>query len=730
MKHLGDITKINGHEVPGVDCVVGGSPCQDLSQAGLMIGLAGDRSGLFFQQIRIIKEMRDNDRANGRTGVDIRPRYGIWENVVGALSSPGKKDKGKDFAVILTEFIRVAEPEAPPVAVPEEGWPTSGCIIDEMGNWSICWRVMDAQYWGVPQRRRRICLVCDFNGLNAPKIVFGEFEHIGSTEQAGRESPDGHIGGLSRSSVQPVSQGLPGNPDESQQERQATAGDAGDGLGGAIGCDLYNGALSGDKAVTLNTNTNATGAGPTVVVPEAFGCDTYNYTVTGDKACTLNSNSCITSSRVGPTVCQPVAYNGSNITSPINKTNPQPGDPCHTLTDDNRNYLVQSVIAVDQGGGKSGASHYEDISPTLTCTNDGAPAVVYGISPYHSNAMKSDNPHSGYYEADTARTLDALQCGYPGCNQGGMAVVQPILDDQGGSRISVRDDGKCPTLRAEAHGNLPCVLEMQGFGKYKDSGIASSLKARDYKDATDLVVAGVDCRNATEIPGQNITLQSSCYHNLNSGNVVRVKHIVRRLTPLECERLQGFPDNWTLIGEPIEEEVADYTYIFDESKYVAPKPEDFGLTDDYISQYADVDDDDIYEDCDPEEDEEYDKYLEYLDACENARRKATKKVKIGSHMETNYYYTDLNGKRKKVSDSARYKALGNSIALPPWKWIIKRLCACYERDATMASLFDGIGGFPLIWEQLNGKGSCLWASEIEDFPMAVTIYRFGGNENG
>lgn len=121
---------------------------------------------------------------------------------------------------------------------------------------------------------------------------------------------------------------------------------------------------------------------------------------------------------------------------------------------------------------------------------------------------------------------------------------------------------------------------------------------------------------------------------------VCVRYIVRRLTPLECERLQGFPDGWTDIGE----------------------------------------------------------------------------------------WIDSKGKKHKPADSPRYKALGNSIAIPPWKWVLKRLCACYERDATMASLFDGIGGFPYIWEQLNGKGSCLWASEIEEFPITVTKLRFGGNE--
>ena len=213
-------------------------------------------------------------------------------------------------------------------------------------------------------------------------------------------------------------------------------------------------------------------------------------------------------------------------------------------------------------------------------------------------------------------------------------IDQHILDDQGWQQISVRTDGKSPTLRAEMHGNVPCVLDAPD--------VAHTLRAKancDFReDSETYVVCGVDRRNATEYEEQTGALQASACNNMNSNNVVRVRYIVRRLTPLECERLQGFPDGWTDIGE----------------------------------------------------------------------------------------WVDSKGKKHKEADSPRYKALGNSIALPPWKWVLKRLCACYERDATMASLFDGIGGFPLIWEQLNGKGSCLWASEIEEFPMAVTKLRFGG----
>ena len=221
--------------------------------------------------------------------------------------------------------------------------------------------------------------------------------------------------------------------------------------------------------------------------------------------------------------------------------------------------------------GPQGDGINEDVSFTLNTVD--RHSVCYAIGSFNSNAWKSDNPYSGVYEADKAKTLDALNCGYPACNQGGMAVV-----------------------------------------------------------------SAVDCRNATE-DIVNGTLQSGAFRSLNCNNVVRTRYIIRRLTPLECERLQGYPDGWTDIGE----------------------------------------------------------------------------------------WVDSSGKKRQTSDAARYKALGNSIALPPWKWVLKRLCACYERDATMASLFDGIGGFPYLWEQLNGKGTCLWASEIEEFPMAVTNVRIGGN---
>ena len=318
-------------------------------------------------------------------------------------------------------------------------------------------------------------------------------------------------------------------------------------------------------------------------------------------------------------------------------------------------------------------------------------ARAYSFDSLASNSMKSKNPYSGCRSVEVAKTLDT-SIPDPSKNQGGIAVL--CLNDQGGNVMGMSHDVS-GTLRAQEHGHQPSILDMShacdvirdcgdvapslqarmgtggnqipltyqkttgtlspgahagsynGQDAYNDMLVVSSeispalrAKANDpYRTDMAAYVASVDCRNFTEGGEINGTLQAkeSEGQSLNLNNTVRQNMVVRRLTPLECERLQGFPDHWTDLGE----------------------------------------------------------------------------------------WTDSKGKRHKDADSPRYKALGNSIALPPWKWLLKRLCGNYERNATMASLFDGIGGFPLIWEQLNGRGTCLWASEIEEFPIAVTKRRFG-----
>lgn len=174
MIHVGDITKLHGAELPPVDIICGGSPCQDLSVAGARAGLAGARSGLFMEQIRIIQEMRDADRKSGRTGIHIRPRFGIWENVIGALSSgrdaeTGQKKPGADFQKVLEAFLQVEEPYLHAVR-PEAGrWEYAGGILGVRS--SVAWVIWDAQHFGVPQRRRRVFLVADFAGYSAIPIL-------------------------------------------------------------------------------------------------------------------------------------------------------------------------------------------------------------------------------------------------------------------------------------------------------------------------------------------------------------------------------------------------------------------------------------------------------------------------------------------------------------------------------------------------------------------------------
>lgn len=569
MQHLGDITKLDGAAIEPVWCVTGGSPCQDLSIAGKRAGLAGARSGLFMEQIRVIKEMREHDKHLGWAGELIRPRYMVWENVPGALSS----NKGRDFAAVLEETIRIVEPESPGVEVPAKGWPTWGGYRDVDGRWSVAWRVHDAQYWGVPQRRRRIALVADFGGDTAHEILFERAGVSGDLE------PRGEAG-------------------------ERPAGSAESGVNPAVARSLT---ARADGSPCIDRGPNI------VCSPYPGGCMT-------------------------PWGAQSQRVYDENGVSPTLSSRENSGL--------NRQAVLCAAFKPGNSEQARSIGYQEELSPTLNAERGGnKPAVVapvaYGICSYASNSMMSGNPHSGIYEADTSRTLD-LNGGNPACNQGGIAVVQQAFDMTHACDV-IRECGEiAPSLQARmgTGGNqVPLTYQMQGFGDYRQADVASACKQRDYKDSTDLVCA-VDCRNFREGGEANGTLQAkeSGGQSLNLNNTVRQNMVVRRLTPLECERLQGFPGGWTDIGD----------------------------------------------------------------------------------------YTDSTGKKRKTSDSARYKALGNSIALPFWRWMFGRMAAYLPEGATLGSLFDGIGGFPLCWEDVHGTGTAIWASEIEEFPIAVTKKRFGG----
>lgn len=564
MLHLGDITKIHGGEAPVVDVVIGGSPCQDLSIAGKRAGLAGVRSGLYMEQIRIIKEMRERDRRMGRTGEFVRPRYMVWENVPGAFSSNG----GKDFAAVLEEAIRIAEPEAPDIEVPEKGWNTWGGYHDEMGGrWSVAWRVLDAQHWGVPQRRRRIALVADFGGDTAWEISFER-------------------------------QSMSGDFAESGARGEGLAGDSERGAGGA----------GKDAGSVICLQGNAIDRADTA------GCNGKGWKE--DVCYTLN------------TIDRPAICAGPNCLTPWDSQS-------------KRVYSEAGVMPTLPAGENSGQNQEAVLCAGFKLGN-------------------SEQARSIGYAEEQAPTLNA-ECG-------GNKPAVMCLNDQGGNVMGVSHDVS-GTLRAQEHGHQPSILDMShACDVIRDCGeVAPSLQARmgtggnqiplTYQKTTGTLSPGAhagsyngqDAYNDMLVCGATVpdiahTLKAkaNCDFREDSETYPVQNRVVRRLTPLECERLQGFPDGWTDIGDWVK--------------------------------------------------------------------------------------TDKRGRKIKVkgsADSPRYKALGNSIALPPWKWLLKRLCGNYERDATMASLFDGIGGFPLIWEQLNGRGTCLWASEIEEFPIAVTKRRLG-----
>jgi DNA (cytosine-5)-methyltransferase 1 len=491
VKHLGDICKINGAEIEPVDCITGGSPCQDLSIAGKRAGLAGERSGLFMEQVRIVKEMRERDRRNGRAGDMVRPRFLVWENVPGAFSSNG----GEDFQSVLEEIIHIAEPT---VSVPrfEGKWTKAGAIDGD--GWSVAWRTHDAQYWGVPQRRRRISVVADFGGDTAWEILFN------------RQSVSGH-------------------PAES----------------GAAGEDPAAGAESGAGRAGKDT---------------------------------------------GSVICL--------------KGN-----------------------AVDRDTAQNGKWYQEDKSYTLDATDRHGVCAGFKLG-------NSEKARSIGYAEEQAPTLNA-ECG--GNKPAVMAFdTTQITSKQNGS---IPDFGKpCHTLNANAH--VPCaVLDMnrqipltyqKTTGTLSPGAHAGSYNGQDAYN--DMLVCGA----AVPDVAHTLKAKANCDYRWDSETYPVQNMVVRRLTPLECERLQGFPDGWTDIGEWVDEE----------------------------------------------------------------------------------------GRTHKQADSPRYKALGNSIALPFWHWMFCRMAEHLPGKATLGSLFDGIGGFPLCWESIHGKGTARWASEIEKFPMAVTKLRF------
>ena len=468
MKHYGDISRMDGGKIEPVDIITFGSPCTDMSIAGKRAGLDGAQSSLFYQAIRIIKEMRC--ATNGRY-----PRWICWENVVGAFSS----NRGFDFKAVLEAVIGIIEPGAE-VPMPEKDrWPYADIYMGE--RWSVAYRTFDAQHWGVPQRRRRVYLVGDLAGQCAGQVLF-------------------------------ESEGLSGYSAEGFRSWQRAARNSAAGLGAAGGIclnDQGGGRMDVSQEVTATLRAQEHGHPPCVLA--AGFCKECSAQSRGvgfemERAPTLRAGAIPTA--VYENHSQDTRYTGPLDTAPtVSSTYGTGGNnqPFVVEADTPKTLKIRSGC---EGGGK-GALIQEDVSATLSCNNDQTLFVpkCYSIGAAFSEGMLSDNPHSGIYEADSSRTIDQSG-GNPSCNQGGIAVVEG------------------PT-----YAMTPCTYTQIEREK------APTLNARDFKDPT----------------------------------FVNAGYSVRRVTPTECARLQGFPDFWCAgldTPEPTEEDIAFWTEVWETHRRV------------------------------------------------------------------------------------------------------------------------------------------------------------------
>ena len=504
MKHYGDVSRMDGWKIKPVDIITFGSPCQDMSIAGRREGLDGSRSSLFYEAVRIVKEMRC--ATDGKY-----PRYIVWENVPGAFSS----NKGADFQSVLEEICSVKGYE---IHTPRpERWANAGEIVAD--DFSLAWRVFDAQHWGVPQRRKRIYLVADFAGGSAGKILF-------------------------------ESEGVSGYTPQGFRPWQGAAGASAKGAG-APGCVCLNDRggsrmdVTEDVAATLRAENH--GHLPCVMGTAGF-CTEHSAKARGigyeeETSPTLRAGT--VPAAVYENHSQDTRYTElEGIAPTVSSTYGTGGNNQPFVVETPKTLKIRSGC---EGGGK-GALIQENKSATLGCNNDQTVFVpkVYGICSKQSHAMLSDNPHSGFYEADTSRCLDRSG-GNPTCNQGGMAVVAVQ-----GSMIG----------RTEKNGP-------QGSGVNED--VSFTLDAADRHAVAYCMTTGTYTQMLKE---QSPTLMARDYKDPPVVNETEPEYIVRRLTPTECARLQGFPDWWCAglgTDEPTEDEIEFWTEVFEIHRSVMGK---------------------------------------------------------------------------------------------------------------------------------------------------------------
>lgn len=612
VKHYGDVSSLNGADLPPVDIITFGSPCQDMSIAGKRDGLDGSRSSLFYEAIRIVKEMRC--KTNGE-----KPRFIVWENVPGAFSS----NKGQDFKAVLEAVIGVKEPSTSVPAPEKKGWPDADYYVGD--GWSVAYRVLDAQWWGVPQRRKRIYLVADFADQSAPKILF-------ESEGVSRYSAEG-FRAWQRAAA----------------SAESSAGEAGcSGAGGRI-CLNDQGGERMDVTEEVTATLRAEAHHPPCVMEAAGFCTEHSANARSigyeeERSPTLRAgvvpaaialenhpaDSRVKISEDGKvqTLTSRCGTGGGNVPMVMDAVENSVESPVKEV--ENSPAVTLKIRSGCEGGGK-GAIWQEEKSATLGCNNDQTLFVpkCYGVCSKASHSMMSDNPHSGFYEAETSRTLDRSG-GDPTCNQGGICVVEPVAFTQN-QRDEVRDLGEKSVALAAEPGMKQQTFVLQGnmIGRKDENGpqgdgvnedvcftldatdrhavcapedvyamttgsymqvakeVAPTLMARDYKDPTTIAPVphlneGVMGTVATGAHPSGFNGQDAFNDRLVIDNpeaqLTPVTYTVRRLTPTECARLQGFPDWWCReLGteNPTEEELAFWVDVFETHRKIvthAKKP--------------------------------------------------------------------------------------------------------------------------------------------------------------
>lgn len=550
VKHYGDISAMNGAKVEPVDIITFGSPCQDMSVAGRRAGLDGSRSNLFYKAVRIIKEMRC--ATNGRY-----PRYIVWENVPGAFSS----NKGDDFRCVLESVCQIKD-ETAVVSQPDKWFPAGEILGDDF---SVAWRVLDAQYWGVPQRRKRIFLVADFAGRRAGKILF-------------------------------ESEGLSGYSAQSLRAWQETACRVGKGSPAPSLCLNDQGGNRMDVSEDVTNTLRAEAHHPPCVMENKDSSGAFRTKKYSAGFCTEHSAKSRTigyeeekspTLRAG-TVPAAVALDNHPTDSRIKVSE---NGVFETLTSrmgtgGNNVPLVMKIRSGCEGGGK-GPLIQTDKSATLSCNNDQTlfEPKVYGICSKDSNAMKSDNPNSGFYEADTSRTIDG-NGGNPSCNQGGMAVVAVQgsmigrADRNGPQGSGVNEDVSFTLDSVDRHAvayGIDRAAFNQGINAKYNIAVEEELEPTivakgpgAVAEPTYSIGKGTHFTHA----GKDVspTLTATDYKDPPAVNdSSETAYIVRRLTPTECARLQGFPDWWCSdLGteNPTDEEITYWRDVFETHRQI------------------------------------------------------------------------------------------------------------------------------------------------------------------